>query len=94
MEIQQIELTVQQANFIRSSVDAGRFADASEAVRAGLKLLERQERIDELKLEHMRRLVQEGIDDIEQGRYETITADTIDDFMESVRAESRRDGAK
>lgn len=50
--------------FIDRQIASGRFNNASEVVRAGLRLLER----DEAKLEELRRLIQEGEDDIAAGR--------------------------
>jgi len=46
----------QYETFIRRQIAAGRFGSASEAVRAGLRLLEEQE----LKLERLRAAIDEG----------------------------------
>lgn len=50
--------------FITRQVETGRFNNASEVVRAGLRLLER----DEVKLAELKRLIDEGLDDIAAGR--------------------------
>lgn len=42
--------------FIASQLDSGRYGSVSEVVRAGLRLLEQTES----KLEHLRRLLDEG----------------------------------
>ena len=44
--------------FIASQIEGGRFASASEAIRAGLRLLEE----NEMKLGALRRALQEGED--------------------------------
>ena len=46
--------------FIEEKVKSGRFGNASEVVRAGLRLLEDQERRRELELEKLRQAIDEG----------------------------------
>lgn len=48
--------------FIKQQLEGGRYNNASEIVRAGLRLLEEQEKLQALKLEEMRAFVQAGID--------------------------------
>jgi antitoxin ParD1/3/4 len=45
-------------NFIESTVSKGRFSNASEVVRAGLRLLEEEEN----RIAALRNAIQEGID--------------------------------
>ena len=45
-------------SFIESSISKGRFSNASEVVRAGLRLLEEEEE----KVVALRKAIQEGID--------------------------------
>jgi antitoxin ParD1/3/4 len=69
MPTRNINLTDHFDSFIDASIATGRFSNASEAVRAGLHLLERQEAEDKAKIEWLRSAAQEGIDAIERGDY-------------------------
>lgn len=48
-------------HFIRDQVDSGRFNNASEVVRAGLRLLEDQQQEAGLKLEALRAAIAAGL---------------------------------
>lgn len=50
--------------FVRQRVESGRFASASDAVRAGLRLLEQEE----TKLELLRRTLSAAEAELDQGR--------------------------
>ena len=51
-----VVLGKEQDKFIRTQIKSGRFGSASEAMRAGLRLLEEQE----LKIERLRAAIIEG----------------------------------
>ncbi|BAC91940.1 type II toxin-antitoxin system ParD family antitoxin [Gloeobacter violaceus] len=46
--------------FIRLQIDSGRYTNASEVVRASLRLLEDQEKLRQMQLEEMRQLIRDG----------------------------------
>jgi len=73
--------------FIARQVDIGRFNNASEVVRAGLRLLEDEE----TRLEELRRLIDEGDADLAAGRMiEIESADQLTDLiMGRVRENSK-----
>jgi antitoxin ParD1/3/4 len=64
MPTRNIVLTDQQSAFVDALVASGRFQNASEALRAGLRLLEHEE----AEWERVRTGVLEGLEDIRQGR--------------------------
>lgn len=74
MPTRNINLTVEQDAFVDEIVDSGEFQNASEAVRAGLRLLKQQRAEDALKLRRLRALVREGVHDLERGAYVEVDA--------------------
>jgi antitoxin ParD1/3/4 len=67
MPTRNINLTNQLDRFVEKRVASGRYGNASEVVREGLRLLEERERETKAKLEWLRGAVQEGLDDLDRG---------------------------
>jgi antitoxin ParD1/3/4 len=55
-----VNLTTELNRFIATKVKSGRYENASEVVRAGLRTLEREERQYEAKLAALRAAIDEG----------------------------------
>jgi antitoxin ParD1/3/4 len=68
-------------NFIESTVSKGRFSNASEVVRAGLRLLEEEEN----RIAALRNAIQEGID---SGRAENFDPEK---HLASLKANKKND---
>lgn len=86
MPTRNVNLTEHLDRFIRAGVRSGRFSNASEVVREGLRLLERREKEDQARLEWLRAAVQEGIDDMERGDYTTLRSEReIKDCVRQLR---------
>jgi antitoxin ParD1/3/4 len=89
MPIRDVNLTDHFDQFIEAGISDGRYTDASEVVREGLRLLEQREQEDKAKLQWLRAAVQEGLDDIERGDYITLrSGQEIDDFIREAREEA------
>jgi len=73
-----VNLTEHFDRFIETRITSGRFSNASEVVREGLRLLEQREREDKAKLEWLRGAAKEGFDQLDRG--EGIEFESMDEF--------------
>jgi len=60
MPTRNINLTPEMDRFVSQKIECGQYANASEVLRAGLRVLERSDREDQLKLEALRAAVLAG----------------------------------
>jgi antitoxin ParD1/3/4 len=68
MPTRNVVLTDHQASLLEQLVSSGRYQNASEVLREGLRLVERREEEDALRLVALRSAVEIGVADIEAGR--------------------------
>lgn len=94
MPTRNVNLSEQQTKFIRKRIENGGYRNASEIVRAGLRLLEQQEKQDHLKLKTLRRLTTAAFDEIDRGEFEAVDPAGIDQFIERVDARARASKGK
>lgn len=69
MPTRNVVLTDHQAQLVDQLVRCGRYQNASEVLREGLRLVERRESEDQLRLEALRAAAKVGIDGIESGQF-------------------------
>jgi antitoxin ParD1/3/4 len=62
MPTRNVNLTAELDRFVLKKVKSGRYENASEVVRAALRILEREEQQDEAKLAALRAAIDEGDD--------------------------------
>src|SRR5580700_8461656 len=74
MPTRNVVLTEHQAEFVERLVSEGRYQNASEVMREGLRLIEDKERQTKANLRALREAARVGIADIEAGRYRTFDA--------------------
>lgn len=74
MPTRNIVLTDRQTRFIGRLVKAGRYQNASEVLREGIRLVERQEAENEARLKTLREAARVGIADIDAGRFQSFDA--------------------
>ncbi|MBL8672040.1 MAG: type II toxin-antitoxin system ParD family antitoxin [Alphaproteobacteria bacterium] len=78
MPTRNVNLTDEQDAFVEAMVKSGKYQNASEAMRDAVRALQRRWQEDELKLEVLRKLVQDGIDDLDRGRFTEIAIQDLD----------------
>lgn len=85
MPTRNVVLTDRQAKFVEKMVASGRYQNASEVMREGLRLVEQQEAENAAKLKALREAVQLGIDDIEAGRAMVFeTGEELEEYLRKV----------
>lgn len=75
MPTRNVVLTDHQSEFVDALVTSGRYQNASEAMRSGLRLLEREE----AAWEQVRQGVLEGLAQVERGEFASGTPEEIFD---------------
>ena len=69
MPTRNVVLTDHQAQLVEKLVSAGRYQNASEVLREGLRLIEDREAQDSARLHALREAARIGIADIDAGRF-------------------------
>lgn len=69
MPTRNVVLTDHQATLVEQLVTSGRYQNASEVLREGLRLVEQREAEDVHRLEALRAAVRQGAEDIAAGRF-------------------------
>ncbi|HYC03754.1 MAG TPA: type II toxin-antitoxin system ParD family antitoxin [Azospirillaceae bacterium] len=84
MPTRNVVLTDHQEALIAELVASGRYQNASEVLREGIRLIEMRERAFEAKLKRLHEAAEVGIRDIEEGRYEVVPLDQLDTYFEKL----------
>lgn len=95
MPTRNVNLTEHYHKFVEAQVRSGRFKNASEVMRAGLRLLETEAAADATKLDILRRLAAEGFEDLDQGRgAELDTLEELSNFISQIGQRARKKASK
>jgi antitoxin ParD1/3/4 len=85
MPTRNVVLTDHQESLIGNLVDSGRYQNASEVLREGLRLLEQRETEDAARVAALRRAVDIGCSDIDDGRFEVLgTREEISVYLDEI----------
>ena len=71
-------------------VKSGRYQNASEVLREGLRLLERQEDEEAAKVAALRQAAEQGWSDLASGRFDEVEDAVLDDFVGQLGARAAK----
>jgi antitoxin ParD1/3/4 len=94
MPTRNINLTDHFHHFVEHQVSSGRYSNASEIVRAALRLLEEQQQERQAKLKALRQAAKQGFAEIDQGKGIVLKGKAIRRFITEIEAEVRTKAAK
>jgi antitoxin ParD1/3/4 len=89
MPTRNVSLTTEQNAFIDEVLDRGDYHNASEVMRDAIRALQKQRKMDALKLERLRTSIDEGLSDIDHGDYVEVDDAALESWLERVGEEAR-----
>jgi len=90
MPTRNVVLSEHQQDFVETLVQSGRYQNASEVLREGLRLIEERERIQAAKLKALKQAARKGWDDITAGRYTDVADNKLKDFIGQLGRQAAR----
>jgi antitoxin ParD1/3/4 len=91
MPTRNVVLTDHQTQFLEQMVGSGRYQNASEVLREGLRLVERREDEDALRLAALREAARIGMTDIDAGAFRSFdSADALGQHLATLATDAIR----
>jgi antitoxin ParD1/3/4 len=81
MPTRNVVLSEHQQQLVESLVRSGRYQNASEVLREGLRLIEERDRLEQAKLKALKQAARQGWVDVSAGRYADVADDQFEDFV-------------
>jgi antitoxin ParD1/3/4 len=81
MPTRNVVLSEHQQQLVENLVQSGRYQNASEVLREGLRLIEERERIESAKLKALKQAARQGWADVSAGRYADVPEQQLEDFV-------------
>jgi antitoxin ParD1/3/4 len=76
-----VVLSQHQHELVESLVKSGRYQNASEVLREGLRLLEREQAEEAARVAVLRQAAEQGWSDLASGRFDEVDDESLDDFV-------------
>ncbi|MSP67974.1 MAG: type II toxin-antitoxin system ParD family antitoxin [Alphaproteobacteria bacterium] len=90
MPTRNVNLTAEQDAFVEEMVKAGKYQNASEAMRDAVRGLQQRWQQDELKLDLLRTQVKAGIDALDRGEFTEIADADLDAVLDDLATTGAR----
>ena len=84
MSVRTVQLTDHLDDFVDGSVSSGRYQDASEVVREGLRLLQQRHAEDALRLDLLRDAVRVGEDTVAGGDFDDVAPEALGNYLAAL----------
>lgn len=81
MPTRNVVLSDRQQQMVEDLVHSGRYQNASEVLREGLRLIEERERLEETKRQALKQAARQGWADVAAGRYVDVADEQLEDFI-------------
>lgn len=81
MPTRNVVLSERQQQLVETLVKSGRYQNASEVLREGLRLIEERERLETAKLKALKQAARLGWADVSAGRYTDVADDRLEDLV-------------
>ena len=81
MPTRNVVLSEHQQQLVETLVRSGRYQNASEVLREGLRLIEDRDRLEDTKLRALKQAARQGWADVSAGRYSDVADDQLEDFV-------------
>lgn len=93
MPTRNVVLSDRHQKLVETLVESGRYQNASEVLREGLRLIEQRERLEQAKLKALEQAAGMGWADVAAGRYADVADDQLEPFVGQLgrRAAQRAD---
>lgn len=88
MPTRNVVLTDHHQYLIERLVKSGRYQNASEVLRDGLRLVEERDAREAARLEALREAARVGFSDIDEGRFQDIGEEEIDEVIGALGQEA------
>lgn len=90
MPTRNVVLSEYQHDLVEALVESGRYQNASEVLREGLRLVERREQLEAAKLKALKESADQGWAAIAAGDYTDVSEEEVKDFIDQLSGQAAK----